>query len=617
MDNREIDELLQELKKVSNWDLNHDIIKLLSADTIRQVKPDYDDFLIDRVTDEIIKKTVADFYAYNLYLEEKGKDLSINILKCINTIIKLKTEEGVVNYFNSNMSLLTDIMHGYFTFHKKSKKLQCRVIANVVNHRLDKIFINLYNSFFEIELDYYKYILPKNVILGLKLIDIYKICPNREVISNFLQDNFCDQKSRNNFIGYLCSNYIAGVMVYHKDIYDIFESLNQIDNIVNILQKQFSDDKFIIDIFNLYFKIYKNTKRSSFTDIRDKINFDDREIIYLLDSTYKHPNDVMKDATYIYTIIGEMEDNLVDTLVEWEENDISDKKKASMLSEILAGNLVYDFQNSKIFNHCSTPYFIFLLKLLLATYFYEYGNYKYDQLNDQERELFDYLDNDVSMKEVLKIFDNIETKFIILSKSVEYIFFEEKEQALAKKKIISDKKEKKVLKFNQFMATEYRRALGVLFPFESSVSAEVGNWLLGIISDLIITCSQIDENRIVSSSIISKEIKKQCVDRSFEEIVNFTVSNVYEHIALKKVLSNFEQSIIFFVENGRYDVRRLMVDDEWLGTLFMKFFELNDGVLTDDSLRQQRTTTKKLGKTMYLRNVDPYFDIDGAVVGSE
>lgn len=617
MDNREIDELLQELKNVSNWDLNHDILKLLSADTIRQIKTDYDDLMIGRVTDEIIKKVVTDFYAYNLYLEEKGKTLPIDTLIHINKIIKLKNEVSVVKYFTSNMPLLTDIMDGYFQFHEQSMQLQCRVIANVINHGLNNVVLNLYNAFFAVDLEYYKYTLPENVILGLKLIDIYKICPNQEVILNFLHNKFSNQERKNNFISYLLSNYIAAVMVYHKDIYDIFQLFNEIDTFVKYLQKQFSDDKFIINIFNLYFEIYKNAKRSSFVDIRDKIDYDDRKIIYMLDSTYKHVDDVMKDADHVYTIIGEMEENLIDTLVEWEENDISDNKKAYMLSEVLAGNLVYDFKDSKTFNQNNTPYFIFLLKLLLATYFYEYGNYKYDQLNDQERELFDYLDNDVSMKDVLKIFDDPEDEFIILSKSIEYLFWEEREQFLAKKKIISDNKIKKVLKFNQFMATEYRRVLGALFPFESSVSAEVGNWLLGLISDLIITSNKIDQDGILLNSSISKEIKEQCADRSFEEIVNFTISNVYEHIVLKKSLSNIEKFIIFFVESGQYDVRKLIFYDEWLGSLFMKFFELNDGILTDDSLRKQRIKTKQLKKINNLKKIDPYFDIDGAIIGNE
>lgn len=615
MDNEILDVILNNLYNVIDWDNNIDVENMLSEEMIKQFVKCDDDTLIF-IKNQIIKKIVTDFYAYNLFLVETRKQIDVESRIILRELTNLECEQDVVSFYHENKNIIPIIISGYYRLHQESEETQKKVIANVINKRFDKIFLNLYGSFFCVKLDYYKYVLQSNIILGLNLIELYNIDHNDQIIFAFLNCEFKDQKSKESFISYILSNIYADVIINNYSDYAKIDLSTFSDGDFSKLKALYNDQEFIISIFRRYLELYGSKKWYNFKDIRDKVDFSQIESIYLLDPLYKHPDDIIKNANDVYTIIGEISDNLNNLFVDLIHKRLSNDKIAEFMSEFFDGNVIFNFDETSIFRKKDMSFIINLCKLLFVTYFYEYCNYTYDKLDENETELFDYLDSDLSRQEILALFDDADYQYTIVMKVIQYVFSSENDHFLAQKKIVDDKKIMKILNINPYMFFEYRRVLGTLLPYETTISTEVGNWVMGMISDIIESYNTLNNHEIFYSDI-SQIIKYQSVNtqyRNINEIIGFVISNVYENIISQKEFTKEEQFIINFVEGSNPDIDLLIADDEFIGKLLIKFFDLNEGIFTDEKLKEKRKNTKQYHKIKYLSKIDPFNFIDKPVL---
>lgn len=615
MDNEFLDNVLSYLYNLADWSKDKDAEKILSKDMIKKCKK-FDEDILDFVQNQLIKKIITDFYAYNLFLVEFKKQIDIESRIILKELTNLSSEQDVISFYQNNQKVMPTIVDGYYKLHQESEEIQKQVIANVINKRFDKIFLNLYSSFFCVSLDYYKYVLPSNVILGLNLVELYKIGKNSEIIFAFLESEFEDQKSKDSFISYVLSNIYADVIINKKSDFSKIDLSFCFDGDLSKLKKIYNSNTFILSVFSCYIDLYKDKKWFNFEDIRDKVDFSQIKSIYLLDPLYKHPDDIIKNADDVYTIMGEINQNLVNMLIDLTYKRMSDDQIANFLSELFAGNVMFDFDDNSIFRKKDIPYVINLYKLLFVTYFYEYCNYTSDDLDENENELFNYLENDLSKREILDLFNDSEDEHTITMKVIQYMFSTEKDHFLAQKKIIDEKKFKKILDINPYMFLEYRRVLGTLLPCETTISTEVGNWVIGMISDIVESYSKLN-NQDLFYSDISQMIKHQSASipyRNINEIISFVITNVYENIITKKEFTKEDQFIVNFVEGKNPDIDVLIADDEFIGKLLINFFDINDGIFNDNQLKEKRKNTKKFHKIKYLSRIDPFSYIDQPVL---
>ncbi len=615
MDNEILDMILRFLYKEIDWTNNKDAEKFLSKEMIKKCLKS-DNYTLGFVQNQLIKKIITDFYAYNLFLIETKKPIDIKSRIILRMLTNLASEQDVITFYQKNQNIMPTIIDGYYKLHQESEEIQKKVIANVINKRFDKIFLKLYGSFFCVKLDYYKYVLPSNVILGLNLIELYNIGHNDQIIFAFLNSEFKDQKSKESFISYVLSNVCADKIINKNTDFPKISLSICSEGDLSKLKKLYKNRTFVLSVFRHYLQLYSDKRWYSFKDIRDKVDFSQIKPIYLLDSSYKHPDDILKNADDVYTIMGEINQNLVNMLIDLTHKRMSDDKIASFFSELFAGNVIFNFDNSSIFRKKDMAYLINLYKLLFVTYFYEYCNYTYDDLDENENELFNYLENDLSRKEILDLFNDSEDEHTITMKVIQYMFSTEKDHFLAQKKIIDEKKFKKILDINPYMFLEYRRVLGTLLPYETTISTEVGNWVIGMISDIVESYSKLN-NQDLFYSDISQMIKNQSVSRPYRninEIISFVITNVYENIITQEKLNKEDQFIINFVEGNNPDIDVLISDDEFIGKLLIQFFNLNDGIFTDERLKEKRKKTEKLNKIKYLSRIDPFSYIDQPVL---
>lgn len=618
MSNREMDELLYNLRKRMDKGFeNKELTILLSNDSISKLIKREFSLESDRIVNELIEKIATDFYAYYLYKLELEEDINQDIARILLDFDDFTNEEDVINYVKTSSKNFNIIIDGYFEYHKQSIEYQCAVMANVVNKRKGLEFSGLYKNFFCVDFDYNHLLLPHNAIVGLELLDVYNTSShNDDKIINFINVEYENKMERYNFLNYILSNVYANLKLNGCD--------NQEDeNIVKLTEKMdkrmrcfYDDNDYVINLVKKYNDIYGKRKWFDFKDIRDYFPFEKIDLIYKLDSTYKHPFDVIKNASEVYTIMENIQTFLYNSVETFAENGLLDDEIINWISGLLAGEVTTYYEKNDIFNSKDDELFRNLLKLYLVSIFYEFTNYTIDNLTDDEVELYEYIDNGVSSSDTIELFSNESDRELIINKFIEYYFSEEKIETLARKQMIKDKKFNKLLDINPFMYLEYRKAFGTLLPLETSKSTEYGNLILGTIFEIVNLTDELQDEHGIMYEDIAQMFKNNIKDiyLPVDEIIGFILSNIYENLVNKQNPSDDERDYIEYLESDNFDILSIVDNEQLLGELIFYFFNLNCEYLSDDKMRKLRQNTYEHNKVKVIKKLDPFYEEDEAIL---
>ena len=564
-----------------------------------------------KLVSDLIKKIVTDFLTYNLYKRYIGKELSDDEKNILVDFEEIVDGEDVIKFVNDNLDKFSVIISDYFSFQKEDNNYKCMAIANVVNQNLSSAFTDLYLDYFMTSLDYDKYLLPRNIIYGLDLLEFYNNYIEDDSINRYLNNEFESKVDLYNFLNYILSNVYANLKINgSNDEFD--EKIVKLTEKIDKCMKCFYDDKnFIINLVKKYKDIYNNVKWYDFRDIRDSFEVEKLDIIYKLDPSYKHPNDVIKNATSVSTIMGEIQRFLFDQVEnfcnsKWENDQIID-----WIINLVNGDIKLHFDYDLIFDKNDRDLYINLVKMYLVSICYECLNYKVDNLSMEEESLYNYLDNNISSYECLELFDDEVDKNIIVNNILDYFYSDTKLEVLSRKKIVDDGKYNKILKINPFMYLEYRRVFGSLLPLETSKSTEYGNLILGKISDIISYSSTISDYHDIKYEDFAQIFKNESemLYMTNEEIAGFIVSNIYENLKLNNKLTNNENDFISLVEDEDFDIEEILLNEDYYGRLLYVFYEMNEDLFNDDKFRKLRKYNNG-EKVKVLKKYDPFYDED-------
>lgn len=617
MSNREIDELLYNLRKRMDKGIeNKELSIILSNELIYKIVKEEFQIESDKMVDDILKKILTDFYAYYLYELELDDNIDNDIATILNDFNELSTEEDVINYIRSDRNRFKLIIDGYFEYHNNSIMFQSKVMANVVNKRKGLEFTSLYKDFFAVDFDYEFLLLRHNVIVGLELIDTYKKsnCDDNRII-NYLNIEFEDKRQKYDFLNYVLSNIYANIKLNgctndnDKNIVKLVEHLNK------NMRCFYEDDSYIINLVKKYNDLYGNIKWFEFKDIRDYYPFEDIDIIYKLDNTYKHPHDVIKNANNVYTIMGKIQEFLFVSVENLIDMGKSNEEIVEWIIQLIDGKLQILYSKDDIFDYDDTDSFIRLIKLYLVSAYYEYCNYIYDDLNSFEIDLFEYIDNGIDTFDCLDLFEEDEDKQLIVEKYLDYSYCKENTEILARKKIVSNDRFYNAIKINPFMYLEYRRVFGSLLPLETSKSTEYGNLIMCKIFDIISLSNSLVDEHDIKYTDLAQMFKNDSneIYMDIDEIVGFILSNIYENLMNKIDKTPDELDYINNLENNYYDIEGFINDDDSFGKLLLYFFNLNNDYFNDDKLRKLRNSYKDK-KIKILKKLDPFYDVDNEIL---
>ena len=608
MNNREIDELLYSLKKkLINRFGNNELSNLMTNGLLTNY---FSNELSDNLdNDKIIRKIVTDFYAYSLYKIEIGddiEDLSKNIL---DELIELEGDD-IVDYINDNLQTFSFMIDKYFEYHENSIMYQCMVMANIINKRRFSEFEDLYSEFFYVDFNYEYLVLPKLVNCGLQLRDFYNNDDKR--ILNYLNNEFESQIDRNYFLNYILSNVYAYLKINGCSNEDESNLVKLTEKLDRRMKCFYEDNNFVINLVRKYFDIYSDIKWFEFKDIRDYFPFEEIELIYKLDESYKHPLDIMKNGASISTILDEVEQFVNSSLEQLFFQEKTDYEIIEWFKRLFNDEIPLVFSGNTIFNNESVNYFKNLTKLYFLSCFYEYCNYDIDNLLLSEKYIFDYIDKGINIKDGISLFNNEEDFYIIIEKVIDYLNSLESVEYLSRKKIVNDGKLNKLLKINPYMLLEYRRNFGVLFPNETSKSTEYGNIILGTLYNIIYMSDDLEDESGIKCQDLSQMFKNDYfeINMDINEIVGFILSNIYENLINKENLSDEESNFVRGMENNNLEIDDIMDDDILFGKLLLYFFNLNGEFFNDDKLINLRRSCNKANKTKVLKKFDPFYEID-------
>lgn len=377
----------------------------------------------------------------------------------------------------------------------------------------------------------------------------------------------------------------------------------------------YDDDKYIINMVKMYNDLYENIKWYEFMDIRDYYPIEDIDIIYKLDNKYKHPKDIIKNASNVYTIIG----NIQEILFRNVENLIDTKKSNDEIMEwlikLVDGKVQILYNSINIFDYNDNKLFIKLIKLYLVSAYYEYCNYTYDDLEDDELDLFEYIDKGIDIYDSIDLFKDDDDKQLIVDKYLEYSYCKENTEILARKKIVSDNKFMNAIKMNPYIYLEYRRVFGTLLPLETSKSTEYGNLIMGKIFDIISLSNSLEDEHGIKYADLAQMFKNESYEiyMDMDDILRFILSNIYENLMSKDDKSSDELEYIKNIENNYYDVNGIIDDEDNLGKLLLYFFNLNGDYFNDDKLKRLRNSSKGR-KVKILKKLDPFYEVDSEVL---
>ncbi len=529
--------------------------------------------------------------------------------------IKTLSYDDVINYVKFNLYKFYVMIEKYFDFHEKSVMFQEETMANVVNKRLGFEFTAIYKDYFMSDLNYEDYLLSTNVIFGLDLVDIYCRSNNDDDILKFLNIEFDSKFYRDRFLNYILSN----VYTYLKlngcnDDFDV-NFVNLTEKIDKRMKCFYEDDEYVIKLVKKYVNIYRDVKWFEFKDIRDYIPFDKIDLIYKLDENYKHPSDVLKNATEVYTILEEVQKFLFDNIEKLTLQDKDDFEIVEWIKQLLNNEVVVYYSENTVFKADDDNYFKNLIRLFLLSSFYEYCNYNLDNVDYQDLALFKFIDDGINEEDALLLFDDSDDCDLIISKFVDYYFSKEKTELLARKKIIQDNRFDKVLKFNPYVYLDYRRAFGTLFPLETSKSTEYGNIILGSLFDIISLSDNLEDEYGIKFQDISQMFKNDFFDihLDLDEITGFILINVYENLVNKADLDDLEKDFILSMECNEINLDDIYENDYLFGQLLVYFFNLNGEYLNDNKLKKLRNSVE-INKIKILKKYDPFFEIDGEIL---
>lgn len=617
MSNREIDELLYNLRKRMDKGIeNKELSIILSNESIYKIIKEEFQIESDKMVDDILKKILTDFYAYYLYKLELDDNIDENIVVILNDFNELSSEEDVISYIRSNKYRFKLIIDGYFEYHKNSIMFQSEVMANVVNMRKGIDFTSLYNDFFAVDIDYESLLLPHNVIVGLELLDNYKesLYDDKSII-NYLNIEFDKKKDKYDFLNYILSNIYANIKLNGCKNDEDNNTVKLVEHLDKNMRCFYDDNNYVINLVKKYNDLYKNVKWYEFKDIRDYYPIDNIDIIYKLDNKYKHPQDIIKNANDVYTVVGRLQEFLfksVENLIDMEK---SNEEIVEWLIQLIDGKMQIKYSKNGIFDYNDDDSFIRLIKLYLVSAYYEYCNYTFDNLNFDELDLFEYIDNGIDAFDCLDLYEDDHDKQLIALKYLEYSYCKENTEILARKKIVSDNRFNNAIKMNPYIYLEYRRVFGTLLPLETSKSTEYGNLIIGKIFDIISLFNNLEDEYGIKYEDLAQMFKNESYEiyMDMDEIVGFIFSNIYENLMSKIDITDNEKDFINNLENNFDDVYNIIDDDDSLGRLLLYFFELNSDYFNDYKLKKLKKSSKNI-KVKILKKLDPFYEVDSEVL---
>lgn len=617
MSNRQIDELMYNLrKKMDNGIENKELSIILSNELIYKIIKEEFQIESNKMVDDILKKILTDFYAYYLYKLELDDNIDNNVVVMLKEFNELSSEEDVINYIRSDKNRFKLIIDGYFEYHEMSIDYQGQVMANVVNTRKGLEFSSLYKDFFCVDIDYESKLLPHNVIVGLELINTYKesLYDDKSII-NYLNTEFEEKIDRYNFLNYILSNIYANIKLNGCNNIEDKNTVKLVEHLDKNMRCFYDDNNYVINLVKKYNDLYKNIKWYEFMDIRDYYPIEDIDIIYKLDNKYKHPKDIIKNATEVYTVIGKIQEYLFRNVENLIDMDKTNEEIMEWLIMLVDGEVQIYYDSINIFDYNDNELFIKLIKLYLVSAYYEYCNYTYDDLEDDELSLFEYLDKGIDIYDSIDLFKDEDDKQLIVDKYLEYSYCKENTEILARKKIVSDNKFMNAIKMNPYIYLEYRRVFGTLLPLETSKSTEYGNLIMGKIFDIISLSDSLEDEHGIKYEDLAQMFKNDSdeIYMDMDEIVGFILSNIYENLMCKNNKTDDEIDFINNLENNFYDVNNIIDDEDNLGKLLLYFFKLNSDYFNDDKLKKLRNSSKDC-KVKILKKFDPFYEVDSEIL---
>ena len=493
---------------------------------------------------------------------------------------------------------------------------QGQVMANVVNKRKGLEFSSLYKDFFCVDIDYESKLLPHNVIVGLELINTYKesLYDDKSII-NYLNTEFEEKIDRYNFLNYILSNIYANIKLNGCNNIEDKNTVKLVEHLDKNMRCFYDDNNYVINLVKKYNDLYKNIKWYEFMDIRDYYPIEDIDIIYKLDNEYKHPKDIIKNATEVYTVIGKIQEYLFRNVENLIDMDKTNEEIMEWLIMLVDGEVQIYYDSIDIFDYNDNELFIKLIKLYLVSAYYEYCNYTYDDLEDDELSLFEYLDKGIDIYDSIDLFKDEDDKQLIVDKYLEYSYCKENTEILARKKIVSDNKFMNAIKMNPYIYLEYRRVFGTLLPLETSKSTEYGNLIMGKIFDIISLSDSLEDEHGIKYEDLAQMFKNDSdeIYMDMDEIVGFILSNIYENLMCKNNKTDDEIDFINNLENNFYDVNNIIDDEDNLGKLLLYFFKLNSDYFNDDKLKKLRNSSKDC-KVKILKKFDPFYEVDSEIL---
>lgn len=607
MSGKEIDNFLIELKKQLNLvkeDYTYQSVNKILINLMSLAKTSQEVLFIE----EVVKKMTTDFYAYNLFKLECDEKINVETKKIVDDICDLNDESDLINYIKSNTNNFIYITSDYYRFHNNNCDYINKTIANIVNKSLGTSFSRLYNNFFKNDYSYKQYLLSNNINKGLYFIKKYNDNQNLNCIKEFLNNEFDSKVEKNHFINYILSN----VYVYLK--INKLEN-DDLNNLVLVTEKldfrmycYYDDEKIIDYLFKTYYNLYKDCKWFNFNDIRDNIDQDNLNIVKKLDNSYIHPSEVLKDANDVFSITQCISDEINDYIISLIDEDCFDKDIIDQINKVILGDI--KINHSTIFNDSNNDYFITLLKLLIVSNFYEYSNLICDELDQESLCLLEKIDDDMDVQGAIDLFNDPEDSYKLIDMYYEYCFSDYQTTYDAMMKIVKEKKLHKIFKMNPYCILDYRKRFGLMFPFENSMTVDLGNDIISLINNILFanySANVCDDSNIFDE--ISQLMKLSTDDYGLtqEQLIGFVLANIYEHLKAKKNITEEEKDFILNMEEEKIDFDDIINDDTYFGQLLNAFYNFNIHYFDEKTMTKLRRNTNLFGKINVLKKYDPYY----------
>ena len=603
MTNEEIDKILSQIKK--------DLMGNNGIMAIYLTNDNFSDMLIHKynlygmeIIDYFILKISTDFYAYNLYKSEINEVLNKYVNDIMEDMLEIANEEELLDYVRENIAKFALMIKDYFEYCKCDLECHKRVMANVYNTNNDLLLSTWYSNFFLINYDFYEYLLDQKVIKGLYFISLYEEKKDLEFLNPTLRIEFESEEEIDQFFDYMLSNVVAYLKLNNEN----FLGKYKLDEVLKNKDFLYKNDEFVKNIFMKYYNIYKGVKWYNFKDVRDNLKLNDYNVISKLDKIYIHPDDIFKGATDVYTLVGYVRRKLNIAINMKFEDDLKDQEVVSFLMNVLEGVESIDFDYN-----LENDYLLNIVKLVIASDFYEYANYMRDDLDIMEEQIYEDLDNIENCLDVIDIFDSDVKSTIIISKFLDYNYGDEQDIFNARKKIIKDKKIHQLLNINPFNVLEYRRLYGILLPLETSKFVELGNIVIGIISDI----TGLEDLYTQNGKIMYEEVAEMFLNEvsnvniDEEQAIGFIVTNIYSNLLNALNPTSDYKEVIKFIEDESNIIEKLKSDYDLLGQFIVVVDRVNPEYINDDIMKDRFYKIKN--KVKILKRINPFYEEDSAL----